>query len=122
VQYSHDRLVIVKRRPEKYSLQLATKRRQRRCIPDRRRQAVHARAEATGKARSLSVEREKVPLDRLRVRQTVFLVIIIIVIKILKYQHIIAARCISAAYAVMRCLCVCVRLCVCHVRELYENE
>ena len=33
-------LIIVKRRPEKYSLQLATERRQRRCIPDRRRQAV----------------------------------------------------------------------------------
>jgi len=29
VQYNHDRLVIVKRRPEKYSLQLATERRQR---------------------------------------------------------------------------------------------
>ena len=40
VQYNHDRLVIVKRRPKKYSLQLATERRQRRCIPDRRRQAV----------------------------------------------------------------------------------
>jgi len=40
VQYNHDRLVIVKRRPEKYSLQLATERRQRRCILDRRRQAV----------------------------------------------------------------------------------
>jgi len=34
VQYNHDRLVIVKVRPEKYSLQLATERRQRRCIPD----------------------------------------------------------------------------------------
>jgi len=32
VQYNHDRVVIVKRRPEKYSLQLATERRQRRCI------------------------------------------------------------------------------------------
>jgi len=40
VQYSHDCLVIVKRRPEKYSLQLATKRRQRWCIPDRWWQAV----------------------------------------------------------------------------------
>jgi len=40
MQYNHDRLIIVKRRPEKYSLQLATERRQRRCIPDRRRQAV----------------------------------------------------------------------------------
>jgi len=40
VQYNHNRLVIVKRRPEKYSLQLATERHQRRCIPDRRRQAV----------------------------------------------------------------------------------
>ena len=40
MQYNHDCLVIVKRRPEKYSLQLATERRQRRCIPDRRRQAV----------------------------------------------------------------------------------
>jgi len=40
VQYNHDRLVIVKRRPKKYSLQLATERRQRRCIPDRRQQAV----------------------------------------------------------------------------------
>jgi len=56
VQYNHDRLIIVKRRSEKYSLQLATERRQRRCIPDRRWQAVHARAEATGKARSPSVE------------------------------------------------------------------
>jgi len=35
VQYNHDRLIIVKRRPEKYSLQLATQRSQRRCIPDR---------------------------------------------------------------------------------------
>jgi len=32
VQYNHDRLVIVKRRQKKYSLQLATERRQRRCI------------------------------------------------------------------------------------------
>ena len=40
MQYNHDRLIIVKRRPEKYSLQLATERRQRRCIPDRRWQAV----------------------------------------------------------------------------------
>ena len=32
VQYNHDRLVIVKRRSEKYSLHLATGRRQRRCI------------------------------------------------------------------------------------------
>jgi len=39
-QYNHDRLIIVKRRPKKHSLQLATERRQRRCIPDRRRQAV----------------------------------------------------------------------------------
>ena len=39
MQYNHDRL-IVKRRPENYSLQLATERRQRRCIPDRRRQTV----------------------------------------------------------------------------------
>jgi len=31
-----------------------------------------------------------------------------------------AMRCISAAYAVMRCLCVC--LCVCHVRELCQKE
>ena len=31
VQYNHNRLVIVKRRPEKYSLQLATERRQRWC-------------------------------------------------------------------------------------------
>ena len=38
MQYSHNRLIIVKRRPEKYSLQLA-------------------RAEATGKSRSPSVER-----------------------------------------------------------------
>jgi len=38
VQYNHDRLVIVKRRPEKYRLQLATERRQ--CIPDRRLQTV----------------------------------------------------------------------------------
>ena len=34
VQSNHDRLVIVKRRPEKYSLQLATERCQRQCIPD----------------------------------------------------------------------------------------
>ena len=40
VQYNHDRLVIVKRRPENYSFQLATERRQRRCIPGGRRQAV----------------------------------------------------------------------------------
>ena len=40
LQYNHDRLVIVKRRPEKYSLQLAMERCQRRCIPDRWRQAV----------------------------------------------------------------------------------
>ena len=40
VQCNHDRLIIVKRRPEKYSLQLATERHQRRCIPDRRWQAV----------------------------------------------------------------------------------
>ena len=31
-----------------------------------------------------------------------------------------AMLCISAAYAVMRCLCV--RLRVCHVRELRQNE
>jgi len=33
-------------------------------------------------------------------------------------------RCISAAYAVMRCLSVCpsVCVCVCHVRELRQNE
>jgi len=32
--------------------------------------------------------------------------------------------CISAAYAVMRCLCLslCVCVCVCHVRELCQNE
>ena len=54
MQYNQDRLVIVKRRPEKYSLQLATESRQRRCIPDRRRRLFHA--EATGKARSPSVE------------------------------------------------------------------
>ena len=36
VQYGHDRLVIVERRPEKYSLQLATERRQRRYIPTER--------------------------------------------------------------------------------------
>ena len=40
VQYNHDRLVIVKQRPEKYSLKLATERRQQRCVTDRRRQAV----------------------------------------------------------------------------------
>jgi len=40
VQYNHDRLIIVKRRPKKYSLQLSTERRQRQCILDRRRQAV----------------------------------------------------------------------------------
>ena len=40
LQYNHDRLIIVERRPKKYSLQLATERRQRRCIPDRQRQAV----------------------------------------------------------------------------------
>ena len=40
VEYNHDRLIVVKRRPKKYSLQLATERRQRRCIPDRRQQAV----------------------------------------------------------------------------------
>ena len=57
VQYNHDRLVIVKRQPEKHSLQLTMERRQRRCILDRRRQAVPLRAEATGKARSPSVER-----------------------------------------------------------------
>jgi len=58
VQYNHDRLVIVKRRPEKYSLQLATERRQRQCIPNRRRQAVPRTCRlATEKARSLSVER-----------------------------------------------------------------
>jgi len=34
------RLIIVKRRPKKYSLKLAMERRQWRCIPDRRRQAV----------------------------------------------------------------------------------
>jgi len=32
---SRSPIVIVKRRPEKYSLQLATERRQRRCFPDR---------------------------------------------------------------------------------------
>ena len=58
MQYNHDRLVIVKRRPEKYSLQLATERRQRRCIPHMQYDRLfHARAEATGKARSPSVER-----------------------------------------------------------------
>jgi len=31
-----------------------------------------------------------------------------------------AMRCISAAYAVIRCLSFC--LCVCHVRELRQNE
>jgi len=40
VQYNNDRVIIVKRRPEKYSLQLAMERRQRRRIPERRRQAV----------------------------------------------------------------------------------
>jgi len=40
VWYNHDRLVIVKRRPKKYSLQFAMERRQRRCIPDRRWQAI----------------------------------------------------------------------------------
>jgi len=40
VQYNHDRLVSVKRPPKKYGLQLATERRQRQCIPDRRWQAV----------------------------------------------------------------------------------
>jgi len=39
VQYNHGRLISVERRPKKYSLQLATERRQRRCIPDRRRQS-----------------------------------------------------------------------------------
>ena len=33
VQYNHDHLVIVKRQPKKYSLQLGTERCQRRCIP-----------------------------------------------------------------------------------------
>ena len=40
VLYNHDRLIIVKWRPEKYSLQLATERCQQRCIADRRRQAI----------------------------------------------------------------------------------
>ena len=40
MQYNHDRLDIVKRRPKKYSFQLATERRQWWCIPDRRWQAV----------------------------------------------------------------------------------
>ena len=44
VQYNHDRLVIVKRRPEKYSLQLATERRQRQCIPTDDGRLFHARA------------------------------------------------------------------------------
>ena len=34
-QYNHDRLIIVKRRLEKYNFQLATERRQQWCIPDR---------------------------------------------------------------------------------------
>jgi len=50
VQYNHDRLIIVKRRPEKCSLQHATERRQRRCIRD-------AGSKAIGKAPSPSVER-----------------------------------------------------------------
>ena len=55
VQYNHDRLVIVKRRSEKYNLQLVTERRQRRCIPHMQYDRLfHARAEATGKARSPS--------------------------------------------------------------------
>ena len=60
MQYNHDRLVIVKRRPEKYSLQLATERCQ--LVSDGTfltddGMLFHARAEATGKARSPSVER-----------------------------------------------------------------
>ena len=57
MQYNHDRH-DVKRRPEKYSLQLATERRQRdgAFLTDDGR-LFHARAEATGKARSPSVER-----------------------------------------------------------------
>jgi len=46
VQYSHDRLVIVKGLPEKYGAFLTDNGR-----------LFHARAEATGKARSPSVER-----------------------------------------------------------------
>ena len=33
-----------------------------------------------------------------------------------------AMLCISAAYAVMRCLCVCVCLSACHVRVSCQNE
>ena len=53
MQYNHDRLLIVKRRPEKYSLQLAT---DGAFLTDDGR-LFHACAEATGKARSPSVER-----------------------------------------------------------------
>ena len=56
MQYNHDRLIIVERRPKKYSLQLATERRDGAFLTDDGR-LFHARAEATGKARSPSVER-----------------------------------------------------------------
>ena len=51
MQYNHDRLIIVKRRPEKYNLHSDGA-----FLTDDGR-LLHARAEATGKARSPSVER-----------------------------------------------------------------
>ena len=51
MQYNHDRLIIVKRRPEKYNLHSDGA-----FLTDDGR-LLHARAKATGKARSPSVER-----------------------------------------------------------------
>ena len=47
MQYNHDRLIIGKRRPKKYSLQFATERRQRQCIPYGRVQNAVARTVMT---------------------------------------------------------------------------